>query len=221
MKRFLPFIIIAAVALVTVGVAAMLLRANERAVAEHHPSPAPSENGGLDAAHAVGPANAKVTIEEYGDFQCPACANVAAMLSTLEKDYHDRLRVIFWQFPLPVHSHGREAALTAEAASRQGRFWEMHHLLYENQAAWKNLPDVHDEFQKFAVQLQLNIARFNQDLASPAVAARVDAEHAQGEARGVKATPTLFVNGEEFPPPFLPERLHAAIDSALADKKKP
>lgn len=223
MKRFLPFLIITVVAAITVAGATMLLRAKKREqAAAIKPSDAAAGSvPSMKPTHSRGPANAPVTLEEFGDFQCPACAATADVIRTVEKDYPSELRGVFWQFPLPMHEHGRDAALAAEAASRQGHFWEMHDLLYREQATWKNLPDVHATFEKFAEQLKLNVARFRQDAASGVSGVTVDAEHKYGESRGVKSTPTLFVNGEEFPPPFTVERLHTAIDSALAAKKAP
>ena len=126
--------------------------------------------------------------------------------------------MVFWHFPLPNHKHGREAALAAEAASRQGKFWGMHDMLFEKQADWSNVPDIHPVFEDYAKQLGLNVDKFKKDLESPDVAAAVDRNHQQGETRGVKNTPTIFINGRELPPPFNPERLQEAIDAAIAAK---
>lgn len=221
MKRYLPFLIIALVAVLTIGVSAMFLRAQRRAIANQPINPPPPGAGQLEPTHTLGPATAPVTLEEYGDFQCPSCAATSQIIHALGKEYGDRLRVIFWQFPLAMHPHAREAALAAEAASRQGRFWEMHDLLYRNQSSWKDSADVGSDYETFAQEIGLNTELFRHDLANAGVAARVDAEHAEGEARGVKGTPTLFINGQEFPPPFAPVRLRERIDSALGKPKSP
>lgn len=162
-----------------------------------------------------------VTLEEFGDFQCPPCGTMATVIDSIAEEYSDRLRFIFWQFPLPVHEQGRHAALAAEAASRQGYFWEMHHLLYADQIWWSPLPDARAEFEGFAEELHLNAEQFRKDLESAEVAARVDAEHEYGISRGVKNTPTLFVNGVEVPPPFTPKSLHEAIEKALGQPRMP
>jgi protein-disulfide isomerase len=142
------------------------------------------------------------------------------MIQSLEQIYAGRMRFVFWEFPLAMHAHAREAAIAAEAASTQRRFWEMHDLLYRNQNSWASSSDVATEFEKFALALHLNIALFQRELRSPATAARVTAQRDYGVSRGVKNTPTLFLNGKELPPTFSPQLLRDEIDAALASKKK-
>jgi protein-disulfide isomerase len=222
MKRAAPFIIIAVVAVLTLAAGRWLLRQNAQAHTKAAtPAPASSEASGIESEHSLGPENPPVTLVEYGDFQCPACALTASVIRSVENEYRDRLRVVFWQFPLPMHSHGREAAIAAEAASRQGRFWEMHDLLYQHQNTWTRSNDVPAEFENYALELHLNMTRFRQDIQSASVTDRVEAERKHGASLGVKSTPTIFINGKEFPPPFTAERLREAIDAALAAKKNP
>jgi protein-disulfide isomerase len=216
MKRVLPFIIIATVALVTAGSGALVYR-SKRARVEAGTAVSGMQN--MNPEHVRGNANAPVTLEEFADFQCPSCAlTTMQSIRPVEDNFGSRLRVVFWHFPLPNHKHGREAALAAEAASRQGKFWEMHDLLYNKQGNWSPLPDIHSTFEDYARQLNLDVERFKKDFESPDVATAVDRQHGQGEARGVKNTPTIFINGREFPPPFNPDRLKEAIDAAVAEK---
>ena len=175
----------------------------------------PSIEMDLMPTHVRGPLNAPVTLEEYGDFECPNCAVVSGVVHAAADKYGDKLRVIFWQFPLPMHPHAREAAIAAEAASRQGRFWEMHDKLYAGQQTWSSASTPRAVFEHYAEELHLDVGQFGKDLDNPEVASRIDAEQAQGKARGVKATPTLFINGEELPPPFDPERVNNAIAKAV------
>ena len=218
MKRYLPFIIIAVVALLTAGSGAKLYLAKQRAFAGDNA--AKNVNSGMAQQHVRGESSAPVTLEEFADFQCPACAKTATeMIRPLEEDYGSRLRVVFWHFPLPNHKHGREAALAAEAASLQGRFWEMHDLLYQNQAAWSQESDVHPLFYNYAQRLHLDVERFKKDLDSEQVAAQVERQREQGVARGVENTPTLFINNRMVPPPFSPGRLHEAIDAVMPGHK--
>ena len=77
-------------------------------------------------------------MEEFGDFECPTCAKLATFLDQLIKEYHPRVRLIFRNFPLPMHQFARDAALAAEAAGLQGRYWEMHDMLYREQAVWSS-----------------------------------------------------------------------------------
>lgn len=216
MKRALPFLLIAAVAVATLCSGALIYRSKRGRI-----------DGGTTAGgtptvkpeHVRGEADAPVTLEEFADFQCPSCAMATLRsIGPMEKNFGERLRVVFWHFPLPNHKHGREAALAAEAASRQGKFWEMHDMLFEKQADWSNVPDIHPVFEDYAKQLNLNVYKFKKDLENPDVAAAVDRNHQQGETRGVKNTPTIFINGRELPPPFNPERLQEAIDAAIAAK---
>jgi len=216
MKRSLPFILIAAVAVVTVSSGALLYR-SKRARIEAGATTSGTQS--VKPEHVRGEADAPVTLEEFADFQCPSCAlTTMQSIGPMEKNFGERLRVVFWNFPLPNHKHGREAAIAAEAASRQGKFWEMHDLLFEKQGDWSKVPDIHPVFEEYAQQLKLDVEKFKKDSESPDVAATVDRQHAQGETRGVKNTPTLFINGREFPPPFNPDRLQEAIDAAIAAK---
>ena len=215
MKRFLPFLIVAAMALITIFSGAALYRTKLRASESATNGPP-----GISPTHVRGATEAPVTIEEFADFQCPACATTTMLsIRPLEKDFGSRLRIVFWHFPLPNHKHGREAALAAEAAAQQGRFWEMHDLLYQNQTEWSNEENIRPVFERYAQQLQLDIEKFKQDFQSNEVAATVDQQKLAGETRGVKNTPTIFINGREFPPPFNPERLHEAVNSAVATHK--
>jgi protein-disulfide isomerase len=216
MKRALPFIIIATVALVTAGSGELIYR-SKRARVEGSATLSTMQD--MKPEHVRGNADAPVTLEEFADFQCPSCAMTTMQsIRPVANNFGSRLRVVFWHFPLPNHKHGREAAIAAEAASRQGKFWEMHDLLYNKQWDWSNLPDIHSTFEDYARQLNLDVERFRKDFESPDVATTVDRQHAQGETRGVKNTPTIFINGREFPPPFNPERLQEAINAAMAEK---
>ena len=120
-----------------------------------------------------------------------------------------------------MHSHAVEAAMAAEAAGLQGHFWEMHDMLYQYQSVWSEVSDVSHFFDAYAESLGLDVARFKMDSQSPAVRARVISEGDMGVSRGVKNTPTIFVNDNLVRGAFTPENLQAAIDTALAAKKNP
>jgi len=216
MRRYLPYVIVALVALATFGSGFALYRAKLAAL------PSDAKGGPASGIHVRGKAEALVTIEEFGDFQCPPCSTMSAVLAKLEEEYGVRLRVIFHHFPLAIHAHAREAALAAEAAGMQGRFWEMHDLLYNEQAAWSKAPDVPSLFQSYAGVIKLDLNRFKKDLADPEVAARVDADQKLGTSRGVTSTPTLFVNDVLLPVADInPAGLHKTIEAALKEKPKP
>jgi protein-disulfide isomerase len=126
------------------------------------------------------------------------------------------LRVIFRHFPLPNHVHAREAAFASEAAGLQGRFWEMHDLLYREQSVWSKAADVQLLFNSYAGILGLNIDRFKKDMEGEQVKVRVASDQKHGDAVGVNTTPTVFLNDRALVPTSLnPAGLHAAIDAAM------
>jgi protein-disulfide isomerase len=214
MKRYLPFAIVALVALATFGSGFALYRAKRA-----RPGPTSGPASGI---HVRGKADAQITLEEFGDFQCPPCSLMAGFLRKMEEEYGSRLRVIFHHFPLAMHAHAREAALAAEAADMQGRFWEMHDLLYKEQAVWSKADNVPALFNSYAGTIGLDLERFKKDLQNPEVAARVDADQKLGSSRGVTSTPTLFLNNVVLPPDALnPASLKKAIDTAVTEKPKP
>jgi protein-disulfide isomerase len=220
MKRYLPFVIVAAVALLAAGAGAMLYRAKVRASAGGNSTVAGAPaNAAEQLLHTRGDVAAPVTLEEFGDFQCPSCATVSGIIGRLESEYGHSLRVIFREYPLTMHAHAMEAALAAEAAGLQGRFWEMHDLLYKNQDAWSNAPEVRTIFAGYARSLRLDEERFVKDLNSNEVRNRVFWEGQQGVSRGVQSTPTLFVNGRRLELPFTETHLRAEINAALGGSK--
>jgi protein-disulfide isomerase len=216
MKRYLPFIIVAAVALMTFAGGFAFYRSKRLA------APAAPKNGPASGIHVRGKAKAAVTIEEFGDFQCPPCSTMAGVLKKFEEQYGDRLRVIFHHFPLAVHAHAREAALFAEAATAQNRFWEMHDVLYKEQALWSKAPDTPVLFTGYAKSVGVDVDRLKKDLESPEIAARIDADQKLGTSRGVTSTPTLFVNTELVPPDQLnPTALQKVIEHAFKEAEEP
>jgi protein-disulfide isomerase len=141
MRRYLAFVIVTAVALATLVTGAILYRA-KRLPALTIPGNSALGKVDADSIHVLGARDAPVTLMEFGDFQCPPCANLAEPINQIERDYRSRVRVVFRHLPLANHQHAREAALASEAAGLQGRFWEMHDLLYREQSVWGSAPDV-------------------------------------------------------------------------------
>jgi formate-nitrite transporter family protein len=177
---------------------------------------------GTKSIHVLGNPDAPVTLEEFGDFQCPPCGTLSAPINQLEQDYRPRLRVIFRHFPLTIHQHAREAALASEAAGQQGRFWQMHDVLYREQAVWSKAADVRPLFDAYAGMLGLKIDRFKKDMESEEVKRRVDADQLRGTALGVTITPTLFINDRALPNASLsPASLRAAVEAATNIKSPP
>jgi protein-disulfide isomerase len=221
LRRFLPFIIVGLVGFITIAGGVILYQANRPVALTISREPAPG-NEKQESMHVRGPAGAPVTLEEFGDFQCPPCGMISGPLLEIEKDYGPKLRVIFRNFPFPNHEHALEAAYAAEAAGLQGRYWEMHDLLYKEQASWSKAPDAKQLFVSYAKILGLEMDRFEADVAGPTVKARITADQERGKSLGVKATPSIFINNQGLPPKSLnPTALRAAIDEALKEKERP
>jgi len=219
MRRFLPFVIVGAVAILTLGGAVALYRAKRPPVLTMSGDRAAAGKEGNESIHVRGRADAPVTLEEFGDFQCPPCGALAGPIKQLEKDYDPRLRVIFHHFPLITHQHAREAACAAEAAGLQNHFWEMHDLLYREQSVWSKAADVRTLFNSYAGMLGLNVDRFKKDIDSDKAKERVTADQKHGAALGVQNTPTIFLNNRALDPTDLnPGNLRAAVDAAVKAK---
>ena len=160
---------------------------------------------------SFGPADAKVTVVEYSDFQCPFCARAAAVVQKLKKNYSDRVRFVFRQFPLPMHDSAALASEAALAAHEQGKFWEMHDKMFENQQALDR-----KSLEGYAQGLGLDMVRFNKALDGGTQRSAVEADKALGDKIGVNGTPTMIVNDKRVPDPSDYEALAALIDSELA-----
>ncbi len=160
--------------------------------------------------HVRGPEGASVTLVKYGDYECPYCGDLHPVLKELQEMSGERVRFVFRHFPLDsVHPRARLAALAAEAAASQGRFWEMHDLLYANQDELGE-----EELIRYAAELGLNLRRFEQDLANDDHAWRIEEDRLGGERAGVGGTPALFVNGVRYAGTMDLDGLLAAVEDA-------
>src|SRR3954452_7814182 len=235
MKRILPFIIILVVLGAALGSAWYLTRtipasptlgsqstASPASTAQGSPvaqQPKPVVQGvpGAEPAHVLGPATAPVHLEEFGDFECPPCGMFHPILQQMHAEFGDKLAITFREFPLvPTHQHALAAASAAEAAGLQGKFWEMHDLLYEHQNDWKKEFDVRPIFEGYAKQIGIDVERYNRDMNGELVAQRIFADGKRGHSLGVKGTPTVFINGREVPFENLPaEKLRVVIQNEL------
>jgi protein-disulfide isomerase len=215
MRRYLPFSIVAFVALVMIGSAMFLYRAKRPSMLTM--TNETSASG--DSLHVLGNAQAPVTLEEFGDFECPPCGGLSEPINQLEKEYRPNLRVIFHHFPLIMHAHAREASLAAEAAGLQAHFWEMHDLLYREQSVWSKVTDPRALFNSYAGMLGLNVERFKRDMAGEEAKARVTKDEKEGASIGVHNTPTIFINNRAVDLKIVsPETLRAAVKEAVEAK---
>jgi protein-disulfide isomerase len=144
--------------------------------------------------HVHGPEDAPYTLVEYGDYECPDCGHLYAVLRDLQSDISSRLRIVFRHYPLSgIHPHAQLAAEAAEAAAAQGKFWEMHSRLFEQQAALGT-----KDLIRYAKELTLDVERFRNELKNHTHAQRVRADFVAGVQNGVYGTPGLFLNGVRY-----------------------
>lgn len=147
-----------------------------------------------DKDHSEGSKNAKVTLVEYGDYQCPYCGQAYPIVKKIQEAMGDKLHFVFRNFPLSqIHPHALHAAEAAEAAAAQGKFWEMHDTLYENQ---KRLDD--ESLAEYAQQIGLDVDKFVADMENGTYEEKVKADFLSGVESGVNGTPTFFINGSRF-----------------------
>ncbi|MFL5500636.1 MAG: DsbA family protein [Gemmatimonadaceae bacterium] len=144
--------------------------------------------------HTQGPASAPVTLIEYGDFECPHCARAYPQVEGIRRYMGDNLRFVYRHFPLgEAHPHAQHAAEASEAAGAQGKFWELHHLLFENHYA---LDD--EDLLRYLAQVGCDVKRAAEELASGAYTKDVRDDFRGGVRSGVNGTPTFFINGYRF-----------------------
>jgi protein-disulfide isomerase len=164
-----------------------------------------------------GPEAAEVTLIEYGDFQCPACGHYFTMVNKLKGEYKDSLRFVFRNFPLSqIHKNAQLAAQAAFAAGKQGKFWEMHDLLYTNQTTWSESDNAETLFTQYAIeQLNLQPVQFTVDMNSSEAAELILQQAQGGQKAGVQGTPTFYLNGKLLINPTTYEDFKGAIEQEL------
>jgi protein-disulfide isomerase len=165
--------------------------------------------------HIQGPADAAVTLVEYGDYECPYCGAAHPIIKEVQARMGRRLRFVFRNFPITTsHPRAEQAAEAAEAAATQGKFWQMHDLLYENQ---RRLRD--QDLRAYAEKLGLDIERFDKDLAAHVHAERIHEDFLSGVRSGVNGTPTFYINGARHDGSYELEPLLRALKRAGASER--
>lgn len=192
-KRFLA--IIGALILVFIGIAVFTGSKDENA----------SGNTAVKATnHTVGAGTEKVTLIEYGDYECPACESYYSVLKEVKAYYGDKITFQFRNFPLTsIHKNAYAAARAAEAASLQGKFWEMHDALYEptNWNVWTKSSDSLAYFKNYAKQIGLDMTKYESDFGSELVNDTIRADMAEGDKINITSTPTFVLNGVKITNP--------------------
>ncbi|MBN2135314.1 MAG: thioredoxin domain-containing protein [Acidobacteria bacterium] len=159
----------------------------------------------------TGPENARITLVEYGDFECPQCGKAYPAVKELLADFPEDVRLVFRHFPLKtIHDNAENAALAAEAAGHQGKFWEMHSMLFENRF---NLEP--DDLFSYGTQLGLDSVMFEQDILEKTYSKKVTEDFRSGVRSGVNGTPTFFINGDRYNGLFYKWDLSEAIKKYL------
>lgn len=168
--------------------------------------------------HVTGKNTKKVTLVEYGDFECPYCGSYYPLVKQVTEKYQNDIQFQFRNFPLPQHQNARAAARAAEAADKQGKYWEMHDLLYEQQKSWTSSSSVTAIFDSYASQLGLDLTKYKTDFSSNAVNDTINADYAEGTRLGVNATPSFYLQGKKLEePPTDLAGFSKLIDQAIKD----
>ncbi len=186
LKKHLWKIIILGVAVLLVGSVAYSQYAAKQA-----------DEGVVIEPHIKGNPDASVVLVEYSDFQCPACAQFYPYIQELMNDYGDDIRFEYRHFPLiNIHPQAVPAARAAEAAAQQGKFWEMHDKLFENQSVWSKAANPNAYFNQYAEELGLDVETFKRQMGSAMIQSAIDASFADARERGFTGTPTFMLNDE-------------------------
>jgi protein-disulfide isomerase len=160
-----------------------------------------------DKDHIQGPPNAPVVLVEYGDFQCPHCGAAYPIVKQIQQKFRGKLALVFRHFPLTeVHPDAQAAAVASEAAANQGKFWEMHDLIFEYQSRLSPPTLLHH-----AKTLGLDMKRFEKDIQDPALFEKVEADFESGMVSGVNGTPSFFINGAKYNDSYDFESISEAI----------
>ena len=201
--------------LVIIGGGLLLLR--EPKMAEPG-KPVDNSSLTLETSHMTGNADAKVTIVEFGDYQCPACGAANPIIKKVIGEYHAKdLIFVYRHFPLTsIHKSALPAAYAAEAAGAQGKYWEMHNLIFDNQSEWSESNNASEIFERYAAQLSLDLDKFKSDISGGVFTEVVNRDFEDGKNVGVNSTPTFFVNGEEMVGVPKYDELKQKIDAELA-----
>jgi protein-disulfide isomerase len=228
-KSSLPFFIIGVVLVGVIAAVVLLSRQSssnstpaQNTTSSTNQTQRMTPQPGAPNPYTRGMPTARVTVEEFSDFQCPACGGFEPGLRRVMNDYGDRVQFIFRNYPLPMHKYAFLAARAAEAAGVQGKFWEMHDLIYDNQKEWSDSMEPRVQFESYATRLGLDVQRYKADMERQEIAERIKADYVRGTSVGVGGTPTVYLNGRQLVPGQLitEEILRREIDAALGQSGK-
>ena len=217
MKKYIPTILISIAILFVVVFIARALMAPESSQTNTSSSElSQQDKDALKTGATIGDPNSKVVVTEFGDYQCPACAAWHTFVKdTMLPKYQGQILFVFKNFPLPIHKNAKASAYAVEAAGLQGKFWEMHNIVYENQSEWENESNPNGKFEEYANRVGLNIDQWKKDKESSKIKDLVEKDTKLGEKLNLPGTPSFLVNGVLVQTKSEAD-LTQAIDQALA-----
>lgn len=182
--------------------------------------PASDQNGNTEE-HVKGSADSKVVLVEYADYQCAGCASVYKRINSIAEDYKNELAVVFRNYTIDSHQNALSAAAAAESANLQGKFWEMHNLIYDNQTEWSNasVTERNDLYLSYAKQLGLDETKFTEGMKDTSVRKKIEFDKSVAKAAGLDSTPYFILNGEkiDYETWSDDDKLRELIDKVLKD----
>lgn len=190
------WIIFAVIVFAAVGSLFVLSKGDDVDVSKVDPAKVITEGEFKD--NIYGDATSKVSLIEYGDFQCPACGNAFTTVKTIKEKYKEDMAFVYRHFPLTnIHPNALAAATAAEAAGKQGKFWEMHDILFERQSNWQSVSvdNRNKVFEGYAKEIGLDVGKYNSDLSSSDISKKITFHRALASKVGANSTPTFILNG--------------------------
>lgn len=217
LKKYLPTILIVLGIVVVVGFVVWALVKPDSSQQNASKTLTPQDTAALKTGGTVGDPNAKVVVTEFGDYQCPACGQWHPFIKdTVIPQYQDKILFVFKNYPLTsLHKNAQTSAQAVEAAALQGKFWEMHNIVYDNQKDWVDLENPESKFEQYASQIGLNVGQWKKDKDGQKVKDLIAADVALGTKLGLPGTPSFLINGTLVQPQQFND-LTNAIDKALA-----
>lgn len=190
---------------------------NSTANAARTPQKVTNAPPGATPPNMLGSPTASVTVEEFADFQCPTCGSTHPIMKEIQSTYGSKIRFVFREFPLTMHEKAYDAAVAAEAAGMQGKFWAMQDQLFTNQQTWASPSADHRQiWSEYAQKIGLNVQQWQNDVSGIAAKSRVDQDMQRGKGMNVSSTPSVYVNGELVPfPEMNVAGLRRIIDAEL------
>lgn len=174
-------------------------------------------SGGVTSADQVrGNRESKVVLIEYSDYACPACAANEVIISRLVSEYRDQVAFVYRHYPLPYHLHSREAAYAAEAASRQGKFWDLSDVLFAKQGEWAESTDFSVLLSDYVRMIGLDETKLKADMREPTIRAKVENDIKIADEAGLNHTPSYYLNGIEIDNPVSYEEFKKVLDGVLS-----